>query len=55
MGDLSGVCSICGKKLASTTCVLCGALVCEQCSKQGVCDRCKRGRTGKGPPPGTMR
>jgi hypothetical protein len=42
----SGVCSICGKELASFTCSLCGAVVGISCYDplNGVCIRCKEGR-----------
>ncbi|MBI5158498.1 orotate phosphoribosyltransferase [Candidatus Micrarchaeota archaeon] len=55
MGDLSGVCVICGRNLASLTCMLCGALACEKCSQGGACKRCKVGKMGGSNAPKVMR
>ena len=47
--DRPGVCSICGRELATVTCALCGRLVGEKCSSNGVCAICLRGRGLGGP------
>ena len=41
-----GICSICGREVASFTCRLCGALVGPACYDPvgGVCIRCRKGR-----------
>jgi len=46
MVDLLGLCSICGKPNAMSTCHLCGKLVCNSCfdSEHGVCSSCKIGK-----------
>lgn len=44
--DLMGLCSICGKPGAMSTCRLCGRLVCSSCfdPQHGICNSCKMGK-----------
>ena len=37
--EIAGLCSICGKPMASCTCILCGKIVCINCfdQKNGIC------------------
>jgi len=37
-------CQICGINIAKYTCQICGALVCDNCYKEGICIKCKQGK-----------
>ena len=46
--NITGVCDICGRAGALSTCALCGARACAKCIRGGVCKRCRGGKTGEG-------
>ena len=50
MSDVKTLCQICGTRLATKTCPLCGRSVCDVDfdKKVGICNSCKRGRRVEG-------
>jgi hypothetical protein len=40
--EIAGLCNICGKPIASFSCILCGNIVCRNCydQKNGICIKC---------------
>lgn len=42
-----GICTICSKAAILSLCALCGAAVCPDCMKEGVCANCRKGMKSK--------